>query len=234
MLLLVFACLSSCVWPLHLPRSFVALTFIVLTWLGLSVYAASAALLERRSPAAQRLSKWWLLAILPLTYLGINLLFTPLFLVSGFRALKFDSSAMQPTLLIGDQFVIDKNYYSQHPVVQNDLVVMRRNDYRTVKRVVAVGGDTVEGKNRKIVVNGQLADEPFIQHSLPEGANPEMDTFGPVTIPAGKYFVLGDNRDISLDSRRPEFGLVDAQAIVGKPLYIYRSPIKGHIGKPLY
>jgi signal peptidase I len=49
-----------------------------------------------------------------------------------------------------------------------------------------------------------------------------MDTFGPTTIPSGKFFVMGDNRDISLDSRSADFGLVDARSIVGKPLYGYR------------
>jgi len=141
---------------------------------------------------------------------------------------------METTLLTGDQFVIDKNSYRHQPVARNDLVVMRRKDYQTVKRVVALGGDTIEGKNRQILLNGQLLDEPFIQHALRPGSNPEQDSFGPVTIPVGKYFVMGDNRDLSLDSRAPDFGLIDAQAIVGKPLYIYRSPTKGRVGKKLY
>jgi len=76
-------------------------------------------------------------------------------------------------------------------------------------------------------------DEPFAQHSLPAGTNPEMDSFAPVTIPPGKYFVLGDNRDVSLDSRIKEFGLVDGQAIAGRPLYIYRSPLKSRVGTNL-
>jgi signal peptidase I len=168
-----------------------------------------------------------------MAYIGLNLIFTPLFLLSGFRALKFNSSAMEQTFLAGDQFIIDKNYYRHQSVARNNLVVMRREDYQTVKRVVAVGGDTIEGKNRQIAVNGAVVDEPFIQHSLAAGTNPEMDSFGPVTIPAGKYFVMGDNRDVSLDSRRRDFGLLDAQAIVGKPLYIYRSRTKGRVGRKL-
>jgi signal peptidase I len=234
-LLLVFIALLSGVWPLRLPHSFAGLILLVLAWLGLSFYAICAALFEHRSPTAQRPSRWWLLAIPPLTYLGFNLVFTPLFLVSGFRALKVESSAMQPTLSVGDQIVIDQDYYRHHhPAVCNDLVVVRRSDYQTVKRVVAVSGDTIEGKNRKIIVNGGLADEPFIQHSRTAGTNPELDSFGAVSIPAGKYFVMGDNRDVSLDSRMADFGLVDAQAIVGRPLYIYRSPMKGRVGKKLH
>jgi signal peptidase I len=232
-LLLVFFALLACIWPLRLPRSFAPLVLIVLIWIGLVLYAACAALFGQASPSAKRPSKLWLLAILMMSYVGINLVFTPIFLVSGFRALQVNSSAMERTLFIGDHFIIDKNYYRHYPVARNDLVLMRREDYQTVKRVIAASGDTIEGKNRKIAVNGEFVDEPFIQHSLTEGTNPEMDSFGPVSIPSGKCFVMGDNRDVSLDSRNPDFGLVDAQAIIGKPLYIYRSPMKGRAGKKL-
>jgi signal peptidase I len=168
------------------------------------------------------------LAIPPLVYVGFNLVFTPLFLASGFRALKFNSQSMETTLQVGDQFIIDQTYYGRHRVGRNDLVVMRREGYQTVKRVIAIGGDTIEGKDRQVMVNGQVVVEPFVQHSGP-GINPQLDTFDAVAVPAGKYFVMGDNRDISLDSRMPKVGLVDAQAIVGKPLYIYRSPATGRV-----
>ena len=233
LLLLVFFVVASGVWPLRLPRFPAGLGLIGLCWLALSLYAAGTALLEHRNPADRRTSKWWLLAVPLLTYVGFNAVFTPLFLVAGFRALKFNSSAMETTLLTGDQFVIDKTFYRDHSVSHNDLVVLRREDYQTVKRVIALGGDTVGAKNREIIVNGRVVAEPFIRHTLALGTNQWMDSFGQITVPVGKYFVMGDNRDVSLDSRSPEFGLLDAQAITGKPLYIYRSPIKGRVGKKM-
>jgi signal peptidase I len=226
MLLFVFVAILSCVWPLRLPRFYAGLISIILAWLGLSLYAGCSALFDRATSTEQP-SRWWLLAIVPATYIGINLFFTPLFLVSGFRALKFSSSAMQKTLSAGDQFIFDKNYYLRQSVTRNDLVVMRRADYQTVKRVVAIGGDTIEGKDRGITLNGQLIAEPFIQHTQKLGTTPGQDSFGPISVPAGKYFVMGDNRDFSLDSRAPDFGLIDSLAIVGKPIYLYRSPTKG-------
>lgn len=229
--LLVFVVIACCVWPLRFPRFFVAFILIVLCWLVLSVSAACAALVEHANPTVRRTSKWWLLAVPLLTYLGFNTVFTPLFLFAGFRALKFNSSAMEDTFLMGDQFVIDKTFYRDNPVARNDLVVLRRQDGQTVKRVIAIGGDRVEAKNRAVTVNGQGVSEPFIRHTLTPGTNPWMDSFGPVTIPAGNYFVMGDNRDVSLDSRSSEFGLLDAQAITGRPLYIYRSPIQARVGK---
>src|SRR5205085_5738758 len=122
---------------------------------------------------------------------GSNVVFTPLFLVSGFRALKVASSAMETTLLVGDQFVLDKNYYRQRPVARNDAVVIRKGNYETVKRVVGIGGDVVEGSKRQIVVNGRLVSEPYVQHLYATPFRPEMDSFGPVAVPAGKYFVMG-------------------------------------------
>ena len=232
-LLLVFALVACCVWPLRLPRFFAALILICLSWLVLSLYAACGALLEHANPTEQKTSKWWLLAVPIFAYLGFNAVFTPLFLVAGFRALKFNSSAMEDTFLTGDQFIIDKTFYRDHGVARNDLVVLRKQDYQTVKRVIAIGGDTVAAENRQIIVNGQDVAESFIRHTRPPGTDPWMDTFGPVTVPLGKYFVMGDNRDVSLDSRSPDFGLLDTQAITGKALYIYRSPIKARVGRKL-
>lgn len=111
------------------------------------------------------------------------------------------------------------------------MVTLVKENLRTVKRIIAIGGDTIEGKNRNIMVNGALLKESFIQHTLAANTNPELDTFGPITIPSGKYFVMGDNRDVSLDSRIPDFGLLEDRAIDGRPLYIYWSPIQGHVGK---
>ena len=99
---------------------------------------------------------------------------------------------------------------------------MRIHDSLTVKRVIGVGGDTIEGKDREILLNDSVQSESFIEHKSRVAAYDWMDTFGPVAIPPEKFFVMGDNRDVSLDSRSPDFGLVDAPSIVGKPLYAYR------------
>jgi len=126
---------------------------------------------------------------------------------------------MAPTLLDKDRFVYDTAYYRSQPEHRGDVVIMRRRDSLFIKRIAAIGGDTIEGKQEQILLNGQPLREP-IWHKLPTRPYPSLDTFGPVTVPAGKYFVLGDNLDMSYDSR--SFGLVDASAIVGKALYYYQ------------
>ena len=93
-----------------------------------------------------------------------------------------------------------------------------------IKRVVAVGGDTVEIRNKKVYVNGVKQNDDFTIHVdkrvFPREFQPR-DNFGPVTVPAHKLFVMGDNRDESNDSRY--WGFVDVSAVKGKAILIYWS-----------
>jgi signal peptidase I len=208
-------------WPFRLLRYWPGLLLLAWVSLGLTLYATNAALLARSSPVSPAPSRWWIVLSILLTYVGINLVFTPLLLAVGFRTMEFSSTAMETTLFKGDKFMVDKNYYRQHPCERDDLVVMRIEGAQTVKRVIALGGDTIEGRNREVFLNGHLLDEPFAYHPRGGGNVPEQDNFGPITVASGKYFVMGDNRDSSRDSRMHDFGQVDQDAIVGLPLYIY-------------
>lgn len=155
------------------------------------------------------------------------------------QAFKIPSGSMLPTLQIGDHLLVNKFMYGfREPftgtviipvkdVQRNDIIVFRfprdpRLDY--IKRVVAVGGDTVEGRDKVIYVNGEPYDDKYAVHldsnTLNAGNSPR-DNFGPVTVPEGKVFVMGDNRDNSFDSRF--WGFVDDKAILGKALIIYWS-----------
>jgi signal peptidase I len=78
-----------------------------------------------------------------------------------------------------------------------------------VKRVVGVGGDRVGLEDGELVVNGATVAEPYVNHRLLDGVY-----FGPVTVPAGRLFVMGDNRTDSTDSR--SFGPVGGDAVVGR------------------
>lgn len=198
-------------WPLRLPRSFSSLVFLIWVLLPLSLYAVYEALLGRNVTSSGRPSKWWILPFIPLHYLGLNLLFTSLLFGSGFHTARNLGSSMDPTLANRQRFVYDTACYRSQPKRRGDIVVFHYRDSLFIKRIAGVGGDTLEGREEQILVNGQ-----------PMPGNSDSSSFGPVTVAKGKYFVLGDNLDMSLDSRTPSFGLVDEDAIVGKALYSYQ------------
>ena len=155
------------------------------------------------------------------------------------QAFKIPSGSMLPTLQIGDHLLVNKFAYGLKnpftgsvliPVGQparGDIVVFkfpmdRSVDY--IKRVIGLAGDTVEVKNKKIFINGAPIDDPHAHFTsdiiVPATAGPR-DNFGPVTVPEGKIFVMGDNRDNSYDGRF--WGFVDQHDVLGKAFMIYWS-----------
>jgi signal peptidase I len=151
------------------------------------------------------------------------------------QAFKIPSGSMKETLLIGDHLLVTKFKYGVKAPFTDKVVIpvsdpQRRDvivfeypedtskDY--IKRVVGVPGDVILVRNKELYVNGELQDEPYVRHSSPDIA-PQRDNFGPATVPEGKYFVMGDNRDESHDSRF--WGFVDREKIVGKALILYWS-----------
>ena len=122
------------------------------------------------------------------------------------------SSAMEPTILSGEKFTADMKPFQP---LRGDLVIIHHQGILIVKRVIAVGGDVIEGRDLNVLLNGKLLNEPYIEHI---GMRLPLVTFGPITVPSGSIFVAGDNRDYSLDSRDPRFGLVSIADVKGKPL----------------
>jgi signal peptidase I len=188
-------------------------------WL-LTIAACCHALRSRRGGKAAG-SFMWLLVLLPLTVIFPLVSQAIALRAAGFRVFRIDVSSMEPVLLPGDSFMADMDFFRTHPIARGEIVLLRSPVTRgvtIVKRVIAIGGDTISGKDAQIFVNGKVLDEPYVEHT----GHPAEETanFGPVVIPAHQLFVMGDNRDVSLDSRTRYFGLVDDSSIVGKPLYI--------------
>lgn len=98
-------------------------------------------------------------------------------------------------------------------MVQQDQTIKKR----LVKRVIAVGGDTIDIKDGKVYLNGEQLDEPYIRE--PMIYVPEQSQEYPLTVPEGKFFVMGDNRNFSNDSRDTRYGLVDAENVLGKIVF---------------
>ena len=150
------------------------------------------------------------------------------------------ADSMSPTLVSGDRIMSETLYYESHVPRGGNLVILKvPRDQQLpenvvsvqsmlVKRVVAVGGDVVSLSANRLRLNGIDAPEPYA-HYEPVGGVVESGDFEPVKVPANHFFVLGDNRSHSLDSRH--FGAIALDAIVGKPLYIYDSPDRSRIGR---
>ncbi|MCD6548571.1 MAG: signal peptidase I [Thermodesulfobacterium sp.] len=155
------------------------------------------------------------------------------------QAYKIPSGSMIPTLLIGDYLLVNKLAYGIRNPIKNDFIYFRKLPERQeivvftyplnkkldfIKRVIGLPGDTVEIVNKKVYVNGKLLKEPYVQFNDPEIYPKEVsprDNYGPVKVPPGYIFVLGDNRDQSYDSRF--WGFVPINYLKGKALIIYFS-----------
>ncbi|MCX8072271.1 MAG: signal peptidase I [Candidatus Binatia bacterium] len=163
------------------------------------------------------------------------------------------SGSMLPTIQIGDHLFVNKLAYGFHvdvpftgiviPITQwshprrGDIVVfVSPNDGKTdlIKRVVAVAGDKVEMRQKRLFINDEPVEEPWAHYKYPNEVHAvPRDNFGPVVVPPGKFFVMGDNRDESLDSRY--WGFADEKAIKGKATFIYWSGSKfDRLGKFLH
>jgi len=152
------------------------------------------------------------------------------------QAFKIPSPSMVPTLLVGDHILVNKFLFGfRVPFADGKIIAIREPERGDVivfryprdrkldfiKRCVAVGGETVEVREKQVFINGEAVE--FEQAVfLDEGSLlTGRDTFGPVTVPEGKVFVMGDNRDNSNDSRF--WGYVDLKDVKGKAMVIYWS-----------
>lgn len=129
------------------------------------------------------------------------------------------STSMYPTLKDGDRIVVDKLAYSLHAVHRGDIVVFKTPPTEhcggppvpdLVKRVIGLPGETISGRAGQVYITGHLLKEPW----LPRDSNTYTSTFTPVHIPPHDYFMMGDNRVASCDSRM--WGPVNRSYFVGK------------------
>jgi len=155
------------------------------------------------------------------------------------QAFKIPSGSMIPTLVVGDHILVNKFLYSvKVPFTDHilfsfddperlDIIVFKYpedEDKDFIKRIVGTPGDRISLRDKVLYVNDVPTVEPYIQHTdptiLPAGLHPR-DSFDPITVPPDRYFVMGDNRDHSLDSRF--WGFVNREKIKGKAFIIYWS-----------
>jgi len=174
--------------------------------------------------------------------LSIGILAVLIFRSMVAQAYQIPSGSMERTLLVGDYIYINKMFYGPEIDVpyllhhrfpgilkprRGDIIVFRypvdlRKDF--IKRCVAVEGQAVAIRNKVLYVDGVKQDEPYVIHEddriLPREAS-VRDNFGPIVVPKGMIFMMGDNRDNSLDSRF--WGPLSLDLVRGKAIFRYFS-----------
>jgi signal peptidase I len=165
---------------------------------------------------------------------AIFVLFVRTFIVQTYQV---PTGSMESTILVGDHLLVNKFAYGPRlpglakifpyrDVHRGDIIVFKKpgddihDDDVLVKRAVGIPGDTILVQSKRLFVNGQPADGPYVQH-IYEEIEPRRDFFGPYVVPPGHYFGMGDNRDNSLDSRY--WGPIPRDHIFGRPFLIYWS-----------
>ena len=158
-----------------------------------------------------------------------------------FQAFKIPSGSMENGLLVGDHLIINKMVFApaltgfdrallpRRDIKRGDVIVFKYpvdpgRDF--IKRVIGLPGEQIEVRRKKVYINGTPLDEPYVHYLTPMPAEGEqLDdkrvAYGPVTVPAGQYFMMGDNRDNSEDSRY--WGFTPANYMKGQALFIYFS-----------
>jgi signal peptidase I len=165
-------------------------------------------------------------------------LFVRTFVVQAF---KIPTGSMENNLLIGDHLLVNKFVYAPtatgveqailpiDPIRRGEVIVFKypedpERDF--IKRVIALPGETIELKKKRVYINGTQLDEPYVHYLTPpdEEGGDDFDVrvrYGPVTVPPGHLFMMGDNRDNSQDSRY--WGFLPQAYVKGRALFIYFS-----------
>jgi signal peptidase I len=202
-----------------------SLIFTILVMIDVFVTAKKVGQIELRN-----YNRWYI-------YVGIVLVVILVGEIPYFKTYdtyRMGSGSMLPSMVIGDRLVTDLKAYQKSSPQRGDVVVLKYPEDPKkvmVKRVIGLPAEKIEIRDKLVLINDQPLNEPYIQivdkFIIPGSVQPR-DNMSPVQIPRQCFFVMGDNRDQSYDSRF--WGCVDAGSIRAKVLYIYWSPDFSRIG----
>lgn len=155
----------------------------------------------------------------------VSLAFAALVGIAMFQSVTMQESSMEPTISVGDRYFMNRVIYRVSSPKRGDVIVFRTNASDDaalhIRRVIGLPGETVQIVDGQILINGETYKEG---RDFPVISNPGMAS-SPVTLESGEYFVLGDNRNNSEDSRYGSIGKVNKKYITGK-LWFKLFPVK--------
>lgn len=228
-----FTVLIVGLWTILLPLKVIGVLFCCFLSLCVAIYIIGEAFITAQKIGDNFIlrpyNKWQVYIVI---WLVSAFLLTPIYYKFGIRtfliqAYKIPSETMIPTLEIGDHIFADKFCYRNAEPKRKDLIIFKypedpRRDF--IKRVIGLPGEKIMVKNKKVYINGKELIEPYKIHTdvSPVLQSPRDDLEKPIIISQNHYFVLGDNRDLSLDSRF--WGTVPKELIKGKAFMIYWPP----------
>ena len=179
--------------------------------------------------AASPRRRWWRTLVETVAVVLVAVVLAGLVRTYGFQTFYIPSSSMVPTLGVYDRILVQKAFFTWQDVREGDIVVFTHpplddcpgpQNSDLVKRVIALPGQTIYSSGNNIYVNGHLLSEPYLPHYDPLGPPiPDATRQHPYRVSAGDFYVLGDNRAISCDSRY--WGPIKGSSIVGKAILVW-------------
>ena len=152
--------------------------------------------------------------------IAVVLIFGVLVGIAMFQSVTMQESAMEPTLQVGERFIVNRAIYKVSLPKRGDIIVYKTSGSDDaalhIGRVIGLPGETVQISNGSILINGDVYNE---NKGFPEINNAGLASDG-VSLESGKYFILGDNRNNSEDSRYGDIGNINKKYIVGKVWFI--------------
>ena len=210
----------------------------IATQLFILIDTYSTAKATRENLVSPLFGKWYFHSAVILAGAVLSFYVTPVF--GNYEGFEITSGSMENTIMLNDHILADLSAYGTEDPQINDLVIFifpPRPDHNLIQRCIAGPGQTVEIVNKTVYVDNRPIDDPeYSKHTDPGAQRPgsegsPRDNFGPLKVPDGHYFMLGDNRDHSYDSRF--WGTVPRDLIIAKPFRVYLSSDFDRIGLTL-
>lgn len=210
--------------------SFALLASSLVLLIAVHVAASAEAYLRAgrlRDYTLRPINRWWVYVLVIVLNIGVSSLME-VTVMGNYKAYKVSSVSMLQSMQVGDRFMV-RLLDAEVPLERGDIAIFIEPEGKRdfVKRVIGLPGESIEMRNKEVFINGHRLDEPYVFHSK-ENYLPLRDEYGPKTLGVDEYFMLGDNRESSYDSRF--FGPIPRSEIKGRAEYVYIPGLAGSKG----